>query len=189
MKSPNIKWQEGHKVMAGSTSFSQSPDLQSATELPITGFDAVEFYVGNAKQAAYFYHAAFGFDIAAYKGPETGCKDHCSYYLKQNNIKLILSGGLSDEHPITQHVKIHGDGVKDVGFVVDNATVAFEQAVARGARPVMPPVTSSDTYGSLTKATIATFGETTHTFYERHQFSGAFEPGLKSLTIKDNPLV
>src|ERR687885_2050975 len=116
---------------------------------PIEGWDHIELYVGNAKQAAYFYERAFGFHRAAYAGPETGVRDRASYVLEQGEIRLVLSSALREDHEITRHVARHGDGVKDIALAVPNAREAYRQAVQRGARGIAEPHTVEDTYGEI----------------------------------------
>ncbi|MCA9789554.1 MAG: 4-hydroxyphenylpyruvate dioxygenase [Cyanobacteria bacterium HKST-UBA05] len=147
-------------------------------EIPVLGFDVIEFWVGNAKQAAHYYHHAFGFDMVAYQGPETGHRQTSSYMLRQQDICLRFTSALSPDHPVSEHVKAHGDGVKDIGFRVADVQEAYAMATDRGAKGLCAPSTEQDAHGSLTKATIATYGQTTHTFVNRQNYSGAFEPGF-----------
>ena len=155
--------------------------------LPLKGIDYVEFYVGNARQAAHFYRLAFGFKPIAYAGLETGIRDRTSYVMEQRNIRLVLTGALQPDSPISEHVKLHGDGVKDIAFTVDDATEAFEQTVKRGARPVMEPTVFEGQKGRITKSTIAAYGDTVHSFIERDEYHGAFFP--KFHAIKNPPIV
>src|SRR5215471_19344483 len=115
--------------------------------LPLNGTDYVEFYVGNARQAAHFYRTAFGFRLAAYRGPETGTRDRASYVLAQNKIRFILTTALESNHPVADHVRKHGDGVRDIALWVDDAEAAWRAATARGARSVREPETVSDDSG------------------------------------------
>ncbi|TXB62297.1 4-hydroxyphenylpyruvate dioxygenase [Phaeodactylibacter luteus] len=147
---------------------------------PINGTDYIEFYVGNAKQAAHYYQTAFGFKLVAYRGPETGSKDTASYVLEQGKIRFVLTAALSPEHEVARHVLKHGDGVKVLALWVDDARDAFEKAVARGARPYEAPKVLEDEQGKVTVATIHTYGETLHTFVERKQYEGAFLPGFQA---------
>jgi 4-hydroxyphenylpyruvate dioxygenase len=156
----------------------QSEPVTVKDTFPINGTDHLEFYVGNAKQAALYYQAAFGFRLIAYRGPETGCREKVSYVLRQGKITLVLTAALSPEHPITQHVHLHGDGVKVLALWVDDAAQSFRTAVERGAEPAMEPVTLEDEYGVIKMASIKTYGETWHTFVERHEYEGAFMPGF-----------
>jgi 4-hydroxyphenylpyruvate dioxygenase len=140
-------------------------------------WDYVEFYVGNAKQAAHYYCTAFGFDQIAYAGPETGVKDRDSYVLVQNNLRFVFTSGLSADD-IAKHVLVHGDGVKDIAIRVQDARAAYERAVAGGAKSICEPVESRDEFGRVIKATIATYGDTVHTFIQRDGYAGAFMPGF-----------
>ena len=124
----------------------------------------VEFYVGNAKQAEFYYRKAFGFSRAAYSGLETGNRETTSYLLKQNNVNFVLTTPLSPEHPAAEHIKQHGDGVRDIAFYVEDADHAFNEAVKRGATPVIEPHDWSDENGSVRHAAIATYGDTIHSF-------------------------
>src|ERR1700758_2575504 len=128
--------------------------------MPLLGWDYVELWVGNAKQAAYFYEHGFGFARTAYAGPETGVRDKASYVLEQGDIRFVVSGALTASSPIAAHVRTHGDGVHDLAWLVDDADAAYQAAVARGARPVRPPWGERDREGELRLATVATYGET-----------------------------
>ena len=144
----------------------------------INGTDYVEFYVGNAKQAAYYYQTAFGFQPIAYAGLETGCKDHTSYVVQQGKITFVLTAGLTSESPVTAHQRLHGDGVKVIALWVDDAHKAFETAVNRGAQVAQEPETYSDDKGEVVTASIKTYGDTWHTFVERKNYHGNFLPGF-----------
>ncbi|HLO03389.1 MAG TPA: 4-hydroxyphenylpyruvate dioxygenase [Symbiobacteriaceae bacterium] len=150
--------------------------------LPIQAIDYVEFYVGNAKQAAHFYRNALGFTPVAYAGLETGVRDRASYLLTQGQIRFVLTAALGEEGPIAEHVRKHGDGIKDIALRVDDATYSFQETVKRGARPIMEPTTYEDQYGKVVKATIATYGDTVHTFVERKNYSGTWAPGYREIT-------
>ena len=141
-------------------------------------WDHVEFYVGNAKQAAYYYMSAFGFEQIAYAGPETGVRDRVSYLLAQNKLRFLLTASLVPDDEISRHVMLHGDGVKDIAILVDDAQAAFEMAVRGGARVVREPSILEDDTGRLIKATIATYGETVHSFVQRDGYAGVFAPGF-----------
>ncbi len=158
---------------------------QEGDFLQLKGIDYVEFYVGNARQAAHFYRMAFGFLPVAYAGLETGIRDRASFLLQQRNIRLVLTGALGPGSPIAEHVKLHGDGVKDIAFTVGDAERAFEETVKRGARPVMEPRIIEGQKGHVIKATIATYGDTVHSFIQRDSYHGTFLP--KYHAIK-NPL-
>lgn len=148
--------------------------------LPINGTDYIEFYVGNAKQAAHFYKTAFGFQSEAYAGPETGIRDRASYVLRQGKIRLVLTTALRSEHPISDHVKKHGDGVKILALWVDDATKAFEETTKRGAKVYQEPQVLSDEYGEAVTSGIYTYGETVHLFVERKNYKGVFLPGYQA---------
>ncbi len=147
---------------------------------PINGTDYVEFYVGNAKQAAHYYQTAFGFELVAYRGPETGSKDTVSYVLQQGKIRFVLTSAYLPEHQVAQHVHQHGDGVKVLALWVDDAREAFEIAVQRGAAPAAKLQRLTDKQGEVVTASIHTYGETIHTFVERKNYSGAFLPGFEA---------
>jgi 4-hydroxyphenylpyruvate dioxygenase len=149
--------------------------------LPLLGTDHVEFYVGNAKQSAYYYQTAFGYKLVAYAGPETGLRDRASYVLEQGKIRLVLTTSLLSEGSIAEHVLLHGDGVKVLALWVDDAAASFKATVERGATPVSEPNTIKDEHGSVILASIKTYGDTIHTFVERKNYSGPFLPGFKSV--------
>ncbi|MEO7311529.1 MAG: 4-hydroxyphenylpyruvate dioxygenase [Chitinophagaceae bacterium] len=148
--------------------------------LPLQGTDYVEFYVGNAKQAAHYYMSAFGFQPLAYAGPETGMKDRASYAVRQNKLTLVLTTPLRNGNAIADHIYKHGDGVKCLALKVQDATDAFEQTTRRGAKPYLEPVTLSDDNGELVMSGIHTYGDTVHLFIERKNYSGDFMPGFRS---------
>jgi len=155
--------------------------------LPLLGTDYVEFYVGNAKQAAHYYKTAFGFQSLAYAGLETGMKDRASYVLKQDKIRLVLTTGLSSESSIGEHVKKHGDGVKVIALWVEDATLSFEETVKRGATPFMEPTTEKDEHGEVVRSGVYTYGETVHMFVERKKYDGIFLPGFEAWESDYNP--
>ncbi|TMD52164.1 MAG: 4-hydroxyphenylpyruvate dioxygenase family protein [Chloroflexi bacterium] len=148
--------------------------------MPIQNFDYLEFYVGNAKQAAYYFSNAWGFTPIAYAGLETGLRDRSSYVLEQGNVRLVLTSALGPEGEIAEHVRLHGDGVKDIALRVDDAERAYREATSRGARGVLEPTTHKDDSGMVKLASIATYGETIHTFVERQDYKGVFLPGYRS---------
>ncbi|HEV3091276.1 MAG TPA: 4-hydroxyphenylpyruvate dioxygenase [Candidatus Cybelea sp.] len=141
-------------------------------------WDYVEFYVGNAKQAAHYYMSAFGFEQIAYAGPETGVRDRVSYLLQQNKLRFLLTASLVPDDEIARHVALHGDGIKDVAILVDDAQAAFEMAVKGGARVVQAPATIEDADGRFLRAVIATYGDTVHSFIQRNGYTGVFAPGF-----------
>jgi 4-hydroxyphenylpyruvate dioxygenase len=147
--------------------------------LPIQNYDYLEFYVGNAKQAAYYFSNAWGFTPIAYAGLETGLRDRSSYVLEQGNIRFVLTSPLGPEGEMAEHIKLHGDGVKVVALRVDDAERAYREATSRGAQGVIPPATLKDDNGSVKVASIATYGDTLHTFVERHSYKGVFLPGYR----------
>ena len=157
--------------------------------LPLKGTDYIEFYVGNAKQAARFYESAFGFEIVAYAGPETGVKERASYMVQQGKIRLVLTTSLFANSEISEHVRKHGDGVKVLALWVDDATSAFHETVLRGATPVAEPMYASDENGYVITSSIKTYGDTIHTFVERKNYRGVFLPNyqpFKSKTFNGN---
>jgi 4-hydroxyphenylpyruvate dioxygenase len=145
--------------------------------MPLDGWDHVELWVGNAKQAAYYYEHAFGFRRTAYAGPETGVRDRASYVVEQNEIRLVLTSALHPGHEIGEHANKHGDGVKDIALRVPDAGHAYEEAVKRGARGVREPEVVEDDFGQVELATIATYGDVVHTFVSRDGYEGAYLPG------------
>jgi 4-hydroxyphenylpyruvate dioxygenase len=154
-------------------------NTSTADFLPLNGTDHVEFYVGNAKQSAYYYQSAFGYELVAYAGPETGVRDRASYVLQQNKVRLVLTTSLLPDSEIAEHVKKHGDGVKVLALWVDDARKSFEETVKRGAKPAAEPKVLKDDDGEVVVASIHTYGETIHTFVERKNYKGAFMPGYK----------
>jgi len=155
--------------------------------LPILGTDYVEFYVGNAKQAAHYYKTAFGFQSHAYAGLETGLRDRASYVIKQDKIRLVLTTALNSKSPIGEHVKKHGDGVKVIALWVEDARNAFEETTKRGAKPFMEPTVTSDENGEVVQAGIYTYGETVFLFTERKNYNGVFLPGFQKWESDYNP--
>lgn len=147
--------------------------------LPINGTDYVEFYVGNAKQAAHYYQTAFGFQPLAHEGLETGNKEKNSYCVVQDKIRFVFTTSLVPDSPIANHVNKHGDGVKVVALWVDDATKSFEETVKRGAKPYMEPRVEEDKDGKVVRSGIHTYGETVHIFVERKDYNGVFLPGFK----------
>jgi len=155
--------------------------------LPILGTDYVEFYVGNAKQAAHYYKTAFGFQSHAYAGLETGLRDRASYVIKQDKIRLVLTTALNSQSPIGEHVKKHGDGVKVIALWVEDTRNAFEETTKRGAKPFMEPTVTSDENGEVVQAGIYTYGETVFLFTERKNYNGVFLPGFQKWESDYNP--
>jgi 4-hydroxyphenylpyruvate dioxygenase len=163
----------------------QQSGAATADFLPLNGTDYVEFYVGNARQAAYFYRAAFGFSLIAYRGPETGTRDRASYVLQQGKIRLVFTTALRPDHAVADHAHRHGDGVRDIALSVDDAESAFRETTARGARAMQEPTTLRDDSGEVRIASIATYGETVHSFVERRNYSGVFLPGFIAVEQPD----
>ena len=163
----------------------EHPAPVEADFLPLNGTDYVEFYVGNARQAAHYYRTAFGFSLAAYRGPETGVRDRASYVLVQNKIRFVLTTALQPEHEVAEHVRAHGDGVRDIALWVDDAEAAWRETTKRGARSVREPETVRDDAGEARLSAIATYGDTIHTFVERSRYGGAFLPAFVKVEGED----
>jgi len=173
--------------MTVTTTATRSTGSTSTPASYFTGWDHLEFWVGNARQAAQFFASGFGFEIVAYAGPETGVADRCSYVLDNGGIRLVVTGGLSPASPIAAHVRTHGDGVHDVAFGVTDAAAAYEAALERGAVGLRPPEVVEDDTGKLVRATIATYGDTQHTFVERSAYAGVFAPGYAGDGLPPSP--
>ena len=157
------------------------------TCLPLNGTDYVEFYVGNAKQAAHYYQSAFGFQPVAYAGLETGLKDRTSYVLRQDKITFVLTAAMTPDSPIAEHHKKHGDGIKVIALSVNDCKAVFEEAVARGAKVYQELKTEEDEFGSVTTAGIHTYGDAVHIFVERTNYKGAFLPGYMAWNPEYRP--
>jgi 4-hydroxyphenylpyruvate dioxygenase len=155
--------------------------------LPLQGTDYVEFYVGNAKQAAHFYKTAFGFQSLAYSGPETGSKDKVSYVVRQNKLTFIFTTSLRTGNPVADHTYLHGDGVKVLALRVDDASSAWKETTQRGGRSYMEPTTLVDKSGEVVLSGIHAYGETVHLFVERKNYKGVFMPGYREWTTHYNP--
>jgi 4-hydroxyphenylpyruvate dioxygenase len=153
---------------------------------PINGTDFIEFYVGNAKQASVFYRSVMGFTLEAYSGPETGVRDRASYLLTQNKLRFVLTTALTQGGPIADHVRRHGDGVRDIAFWVDDARDAYQKAVARGAETAMAPNVLRDEFGEVVLAAIKTYGDTIHSIVERRNYKGPFLPGFQRVEPRYN---
>lgn len=150
-------------------------------DFPLRRIDHVRFFVGNARQSAFFYRNAFGFDVIAYAGLETKERHEAGYVLRQGEITFVLTSPLSKEHPESQRLIAHGDGVMDIAMEVPDVTAAFEAAVARGAVPVQKPAAREDEFGVFESASIRAYGDTTHSFVNRDRYRGVFAPGFKPL--------
>lgn len=161
-------------------------------DLPVhhlKGWDCIELWVGNARTTAGFLVSAFGFTSTGYAGPETGRRDSVSYVLEQSGIRLVVTGALSADSPVTRHVARHGDGVHDLAWLVDDAEQAYAAAMTRGARPIRKPWTESDDYGTMSLASVATYGETQHTFVDRSRYAGpSLAPGYLSTRLLPTPV-
>jgi 4-hydroxyphenylpyruvate dioxygenase len=156
-----------------------APSAGSAeAEFPVLGVDYVHFLVGNAKQAAHFYSSAFGMAVTAYRGPETGSRDHAEYVLTSGSARFVLTGEAHAGTDTGRHVAAHGDGVYDIAIAVPDATTAYELALARGATGLVEPTVHSDDSGRVVTATIAAYGETRHSLIERSGYTGVFLPGF-----------
>ena len=155
--------------------------------LPLLGTDYVEFYVGNAKQAAHYYKTAFGFQSLAYAGPETGVKDRASYVIRQNKLTFILTTSLQNDSEIANHITKHGDGVKVLALKVDDATSAWEETTKRGGKSYMKPVSMRDENGEVVISGIHTYGEIVHLFIERKNYTGVFVHAYRKWECAYNP--
>jgi 4-hydroxyphenylpyruvate dioxygenase len=153
----------------------------------ITGWDHLEFWVGNARQAAQFFESAFGFDVLAYAGPETGVTDRATYVLAQGAVRFVVTSALSPDSEIAAHVRRHGDGVHDVAVTVADAVLAYDSALARGAVGLCRPWTDADGHGAVGRATIATYGDTQHTFVDRAGYRGPFLPDFTTDQLPPPP--
>src|SRR5688572_18067787 len=142
----------------------------------LLGIDHLEWWVGNPRAFAAFLASAFGFEPVAYAGPETGRRDRVSYLLEQGSVRFVVTGALSPDSRIAAHVRVHGDGVRDVAFAVDDAAHAYDLALAAGATGLVPPTSEEDDAGKVVRSMIATYGDTVHSFVDRTNYSGLFEP-------------
>lgn len=160
------------------TTLEKSQTKTAQDFLPLNGTDHVELYCGNAKQSAYYYQHAWGYELVAYAGPETGVRDRASYVLQQGKIRLVLTSAMHPEHEISKHVLQHGDGVKVLALWVDDARKSYEETTKRGAVGVIEPTVLKDNDGEVVISAIKTYGETIHKFVERRNYKGAFMPGF-----------
>jgi 4-hydroxyphenylpyruvate dioxygenase len=171
-----------------STQLAKAGAVNTATDfLPLQGTDYVEFFVGNAKQAAHFYKTAFGFQSLAYAGPETGVKDRASYAVRQEKLTFVFTTPLKANNPVADHIYQHGDGVKHLALRVDDATSAWKETTQRGGKSYMEPVRMQDADGEVVMSGIHTYGETVHLFIERRNYKGAFMPGFRAWKSDYNP--
>jgi 4-hydroxyphenylpyruvate dioxygenase len=150
--------------------------------MPLDGWDHVELWVGNAKQAAYWYEHAMGFRRTAYAGPETGVRDRASYVVEQGDIRLVLTSGLREDSEVVRFTAKHGDGAKDIALQVPSASDAYRTAVEHGARGIVEPHWADDAYGRVELASIATYGDVVHTFVNRAEYAGPYLPGYVSVS-------
>lgn len=155
--------------------------MNPKNDLPLRRIDHVRFFVGNARQSAYFYRNAFGFEVIAYAGLETRQKHEAGYVLRQGHITFVLTSPLSQAHPDSQRLIRHGDGVMDIALEVDDVRGTFQEAIRRGAIPMQAPASQEDDGGVFESATIRTYGDTTHTFINRDRYKGAFAPGYRPI--------
>ena len=165
----------------------KNTSTSQADFLPLHGTDYVEFYVGNAKQAAHFYKTAFGFQSLAYAGPETGVKDKVSYAIRQNKLTFVLTTPLRANNPIADHIYKHGDGVKVLALMVDDARSAYAETIKRGGKSYLEPDVLNDESGEVVLSGIHTYGDTVHVFVERKNYKGVFMPGFKEWKSDYNP--
>ena len=162
-------------------------DTQETDFLPLLGTDYVEFYVGNAKQAAHYYKTAFGFQSLAYSGPETGVKEKASYVIRQNKLTFVLTTPTRNDNEIAAHIYKHGDGVKVLALKVEDATSAWKETTQRGGKSYMEPTIMKDENGELVMSGIYTYGDTIHLFIERKNYAGVFMPGYRKWESAYNP--
>ena len=172
----------GTTATASKTSPSPKTDF-----LPLQGTDYLEFYVGNAKQAAHYYKTVFGFQSLAYAGPETGVRDRASYVIRQNKITFVLTTPLRPDNPIADHIYKHGDGLRVIALKVEDATSAWNETTKRGAESYLEPVTLSDGDGEVIMSGIKLYGETVHLFIERDHYTGIFMPGYREWNPEYRP--
>jgi 4-hydroxyphenylpyruvate dioxygenase len=165
--------------MQTTTAAPKAAPAAEADFLPLQGTDYIEFYVGNAKQAAHYYKTAFGFQSLAYAGPETGTKDRASYVIRQNNLTFVLTTPVRPDNPVADHIYKHGDGVKVLALKVEDATTAWEETTKRGGRSYLEPITMTDGDGQFIMSGIHTYGDTVHVFIERNNYNGVFMPGFR----------
>jgi len=170
-----------------------APGTAAATDdfLSIRSIDHLEFWVGNAKQAAFFYQHAFGLAVTAYAGLETGVRDRASYVLQQGKVRFVFSSPLGPEGFMAEQIRLHGDGVHDIALEVEDVDRAYKETTKRGARRVQEPTTVRDDQGEIRRASVGTYGDTVHSFIDRSKYRGAFLPGYRDTGSKeaDGPLL
>jgi 4-hydroxyphenylpyruvate dioxygenase len=155
---------------------------EAADFLPLNGIDHVEFWVGNARQSAHYFRALWGFTPIAYAGLETGVRDRTSHVMRRNDITIVLTGALGPEGEIAEHVREHGDGVKDIAFAVDDATASFRETTKRGAKPAIEPTElDGGEDGVLRRSAVFTYGSVRHSFVDRSDYHGVFAPGFRKV--------
>ncbi len=158
-------------------------DYDAATDpFPVTGWDAVTFIVGNATQTTHFYSSAFGMDLVAYSGPETGNRDHKAYLLKSGSCRFVITGGVAPDSPLLDHHRAHGDGVSDISLEVPDVDTCIERARTQGATILVEPQDISDEHGTVRTAAIAAYGQTRHTLVDRSRYTGPYLPGFQART-------
>ncbi|HZI89278.1 MAG TPA: 4-hydroxyphenylpyruvate dioxygenase [Candidatus Polarisedimenticolia bacterium] len=159
--------------------------------LSIRAIDHLEFWVGNAKQAAFFYQHAFGLAVTGYAGLETGVRDRASYVLQQGKVRFVFTTPLGPDGFMAEQIRLHGDGVHDVALEVEDVDRAYRETTKRGAKGVQEPTTVKDENGEIRRASVATYGDTVHTFVDRSKYRGHFFPGYKATGAKpaDGPLL
>ncbi|MEO5593813.1 MAG: 4-hydroxyphenylpyruvate dioxygenase [Chitinophagaceae bacterium] len=172
--------------MSAIQTINNTPALQEDF-LPLEGTDYVEFYVGNAKQAAHFYKTAFGFQSLAYAGPETGVKEKASYAVRQNKLTFVFTTPLRSGNEMADHINKHGDGVKVIALKVEDAAGAWKETTSRGAKEYMAPVIIKDESGEVVLSGIHIYGDTVHVFVERKNYTGVFLPGYREWVTAYNP--
>lgn len=161
------------------STLTQPAPSEAHDAFPINGTDYIEFWVGNARQSALYYATSFGFTLAGYQGPETGVRDRASYLLVQDKLRFVLTSPLGPEGPIADHIRLHGDGVRDMAFWVEDAQSAYDTAISRGATSAREPEVLRDREGEIVIAAIRTYGDTVHSIVERRNYRGLFLPGFE----------
>ena len=156
--------------------------------VPLKAVHHVEFWVGNAKQASYYYRKAFGFSQIAYSGLETGNREKASYVLAQGKVRLVFSTPLNEDNEMSNHIKKHGDGVKDIAFHVDDAEKCYDACVERGANSASKPTELKDENGTINHAAIHTYGDTIHSFISHNDYDGPFLPGFMEKIVEEEPI-
>ena len=157
----------------------KSSDKNAVDILGVQDFDAVEFYVGNAYQSAYYYQRALGFKPVAWSSLKTGNRKYASYVMQQGNAKIVLTSSYEPSSEISSHQLVHGDGAKSIGLRVKDAQIAHDKAIERGAKSVLEPITMKDDYGEIRLSAIETYGDTIHKFIERDGYDGHYLPGYQ----------